>query len=1443
MDVRDIIRARQKYIQGLGYENDDGVRLGDSVAPDAIGSGDVSYVATDQPQGEDGDRSVDAEYLSNARSTDEQRAMAIFQEDQAIDDEGGESPSSAAQKVNTTDILSRYWSPAARQFNDRGMGEQAEIDLPDVAPQTTDGVDVGGPAWNVAADMARGVLVDSPRAMALGFMSALDDMYNFFSDINNFMMGGIGKFNEAVGIGTEEQLMSMWGSPRIDINKNIIGRLPILGDLTEGDGLDDPESVTGGIIKEMTRFLIPFGLGSKLAGGVKVVDSLVKSGKAGRMAVDAAVGAVVDFVQTPEPNMANLLQKVPALNGPVLEALEYDGDNTEWMNRLRNAAIGVVPGVAADMLVYGVRAMRLQRIEKARLAELAPDVDKAKIRKIIKTHSGDVIELGDDSLSDEQFNILSDIMNQSEEMVTIRAANDEWLERGGRDMVSKEELDEIASRVEIFSYPRAPQRLAAAREALGQEFDSVTQLVKEMRGMIDYQTVKDYLDPDDAKALVRRLGAGYFKRGEKGGMHVDEVGAAFGFENPDDIIDFLRNAPTKKELDAKVDEYIETEWLGGMSDEAFGLEVKEENLRAGNILLKKYGQDINVGQLTPEKIQEIIYSFADILKKQPTITQGQTVEGALKSLSGDMGLSVRTLLKRNPTMAANHQELMASRILLSLSAQNLFRAARRASVDPSSGTRWAFERLFMGHYAIQRQVMNMTSEAGRALNSLRYPIPGVEATSRHMTEFLGELDLMRGKLTTERLAKMVLDMEKPGQLNGFVRHGQKSWFGRWITAPMLEVYVNGLLSNPATQMVNISGNMITTASQVPERYMAHWVGRLLGDVSVEQREAVEMIPGLLRGAADGVLAAGKVLTAARRADIEVIKRAVKGRSSLDETWNAVKNIGKEGDIGDVATKLEIKRSGANAISDEQMNISGPLAPMVDLLGQIVNLPGRGLLAGDALFKAIGFRGELRTRAYRLANQEAVSQGMDGVVKADFIAAKMQDIMTDPDSYKDIYKAARDNAAYVTFTNALGPAGRMIQSIPSYMPGLRVFFPFIRTPINIAKYAFERTPLAPLTKTFRDNIAAGGARRDLAVAKMMLGSVVMASFADLTMEGYITGAGPLEAHTRELLRNTGWKPYSIKVGDTYVGYSRFDPIAGLVGMAADLTEIIAQLDDGDGEKIALAMAMAVANSFSSKTYLKGLVEMAGAFREQVLFGQDPSRDAQTPVGKWADSMVQSFTPAILRAIRREEDPVMRQVRGMVDTAKARVFGMSKDYPPSLNMWGEVVYYAPGLWMGAVSPTFTSKVDNDPVNQEVYRVGIKSQRISRRFGNIRLDDQRYNELAKLAGNELKLPVEAVAEKLGLDSIGSGSLGCKDFVRLMITKSVAYSGFATDWKLAEPEKMQASIIDAAIQIYRSEARKEMMRRHKDLLADRVYGKFINRGYDPNAIGVSLDLQAGGY
>jgi hypothetical protein len=104
-------------------------------------------------------------------------------------------------------------------------------------------------------------------------------------------------------------------------------------------------------------------------------------------------------------------------------------------------------------------------------------------------------------------------------------------------------------------------------------------------------------------------------------------------------------------------------------------------------------------------------------------------------------------------------------------------------------------------------------------------------------------------------------------------------------------------------------------------------------------------------------------------------------------------------------------------------------------------------------------------------------------------------------------------------------------------------PFVRTPSNILKEAVRMTPGAGLMiKQVRDDISGknGPQARATMYGRWLVGSAVYSAVVLATAAGKMGGAGPDDPRERRLLQQTGWQPYSVKLGDNWVKYNRFEP---------------------------------------------------------------------------------------------------------------------------------------------------------------------------------------------------------------------------------------------------------------------------------------------------------------
>lgn len=631
--------------------------------------------------------------------------------------------------------------------------------------------------------------------------------------------------------------------------------------------------------------------------------------------------------------------------------------------------------------------------------------------------------------------------------------------------------------------------------------------------------------------------------------------------------------------------------------------------------------------------------------------------------------ALEDILRRKPAEAWNAAQLTAGRnILLELGGRIQSAALKITGSGANADDMVAFRQMLAQHSAVQETLQGAVAEAGRALNIMK--ATAVPAGRLRSKAVLDMLDQMGGEGVTRRLAEMVIDAgNNPAALANITRKGA---LGRTNDA-VTELWINGLLSGPKTHIVNMSSNSLTALMQIPERAIAG-AGRSIakqfgaGD-GVELGESGAILYGTLAGMKDGFRAFARTM--------------------------------KTGEPSDIISKIEHVDRRAFTADNLGVDPESVTGKGLDLFGEYyVRMPGRALAAEDEFFKAIGYRQELHAQAFRQASREGL--------KGELFRERVASLVNDPT--EEIHLAAEHAARYNTFTETLrgdnwmesiGQAGQKIASTPLG----RYVIPFIRTPTRIAEYTLERTPLAPTLKTFRDDVAAGGARRDLALARMGMGSSIAALVAAESVSGRITGGGPADRRVRAAMMASGWRPYSILVDGKYISYNRLDPVGALIGSAADAVDILQYAEDDDSqEHVTAAVAMGFANAMTNKTYMQSLAEILDVLG-------DP--DNETKLSGWLANRAGSFVPSWVNFLRQSTDDAQREIVRSDDVLsmtiqqfKNRIPGLSTDIPPKLDFWGEpIIMEAPAL-----SPVTWATQKNDPETAEIVqnRIGIERPR---------------------------------------------------------------------------------------------------------------------------------------
>lgn len=339
----------------------------------------------------------------------------------------------------------------------------------------------------------------------------------------------------------------------------------------------------------------------------------------------------------------------------------------------------------------------------------------------------------------------------------------------------------------------------------------------------------------------------------------------------------------------------------------------------------------------------------------------------------------------------------------------------------------------------------------------------------------------------------------------------------------------------------------------------------------------------------------------------------------------------------------------------------------------VGLPTRALGAVDEFVKTLRYRAVVQARAA----VEASEAGLSGKAHADHIRRALEDSIDLEGRALD--GQALSEAKISTFQQDLlpGTLGKSVQNFRHNYPPTAFILPFIKTPVNVLRYAWKMTPGLNLLQTeYRQMLkgSMGSEAQAQAVGQMALGSTAMAAAATLALEGRLTGAGPSDYKQKSNLLATGWQPYSIIFEDeetgekTYFPVGRFDPIGMVFGMAADLVDMmVLHPNTKEAEKGITAVTVALAKAFSEKTFLMNLNQALRAATE-------PDKNMGKFLGNLAGNMVPGSS-AWKNYVN--DDPHLREARTFLDQMMKGMPGYSETLPPRRDSFGEPVWRKRGL----------------------------------------------------------------------------------------------------------------------------------------------------------------------
>jgi len=418
------------------------------------------------------------------------------------------------------------------------------------------------------------------------------------------------------------------------------------------------------------------------------------------------------------------------------------------------------------------------------------------------------------------------------------------------------------------------------------------------------------------------------------------------------------------------------------------------------------------------------------------------------------------------------------------------------------------------------------TDAGRQLQKLSVVAEPRTAQGKLKELYITNILKVNDDLDAIEKAAKDINWNDQKQTTEFYRSFIKPKMADWID----KIRYNSMLSSPTTHIVNISSNLQGT---LPVAAM---------------QKTIEGGVDLLHSAITG-----KPRTRFAGEGAAYVKGYTKSlHSAFTNLADALK--GKTNALNPDVRSIPLSTGGISKVAET-----------------FLDLPARALSGMDQFFKTLT-QGSLESSyAYRL------KKGAAGLAPS---ASK--------EAEKMLFLGKLSDKSEGVLSHGLGAFAKKLSGfrksdsfIVRWMA--KMSLPFISTGTNIAKFGIESNPVLGAINLIKNE------DKTAAVAKMIMGGAVTLTGASLAFADRMTAYAPASGKAKDQFYASGRQPWSIKVGDKWVSYSKLHPLIGFqLGMTAAVAQTIkdGKIDDTTGEKIMNGVAQSI-RFFADQSYFKNV----------------------------------------------------------------------------------------------------------------------------------------------------------------------------------------------------------------------------------------------------------------
>lgn len=481
---------------------------------------------------------------------------------------------------------------------------------------------------------------------------------------------------------------------------------------------------------------------------------------------------------------------------------------------------------------------------------------------------------------------------------------------------------------------------------------------------------------------------------------------------------------------------------------------------------------------------------------------------------------------------------------------------------------------------------------------------------------------------------------------------------------LIGVYYGNILSGTGTQAVNLFDTALNVISEVNTLALS------------DPKAASTMMSGLIRGLDNGRFDAVVALTKGRRIS--------------------------DGKFVDTPYLMEVAQFGKEGVP---INVTGKASALTKAFAEKASYLNaykyvqRAMSASDSLM----FRSAQEAKASQIAfdmaynsglRGEALSSEIDRILALDraeeFLAQAEREgytgstararatelmIMARPEG---LNKDSTEFASESTYNyKPYGLAGSISASIEKFAierPVLKAFVvPFTRIVANIVNRGLNNSPYGYIrafkgrsgTHVFTDQ------QRQAMLVRANVAVAALSTLGVLHALGIIAinGQGPNDPEKRKQLRETGWKPYSIKIGDTYLSYSML-PVGMSLAVMGNFFDgqKYNELGQKDGIQRVQYAFTSILSTIFSQSFLSGLTPIFDA-----ISGKNPGGSISAGnriVSQTATGVAIPFA-SLVKDVNQFFDPSLRKPKNFLQALISEIPFARTALRPSVNALGEKI----------------------------------------------------------------------------------------------------------------------------------------------------------------------------